>query len=139
MISTGQSNYLFLFTYISVLNIGMLVITFLKQWKSVGGITFFFTHLYLLYWIVEKPEILSIYFYLINYIIFYAFALLNYVKKNILSPLDTLLLVLINFFSTLSLIYIFNKLGYEPVIIFPLIFAAINGYLLFKEYRKKNY
>lgn len=139
MISTGQSNYLFLFTYISVLNIGMLIITFLKQWKSVGGIAFFFTHFYLLYWVVEKPDILSIYFYLINYIIFYAFALLNYVKKNILSPLDTLLLVLINFFSTLSLIYIFNKLGYEPVIIFPLIFAAINGCLLFREYRKKNF
>lgn len=139
MISTGQSNYLFLFTYISVLNIGMLVITFLKHWKSVAGIAFFFTHLYLLYWTVEKPEILSIYFYLINYIIFYAFALLNYVKKNTLSPFDTILLVLINFFSTLSLIYIFNKLGYEPVIIFPLIFAIINSCLLFQEYRKKNF
>ncbi|WP_261511459.1 DUF2339 domain-containing protein [Chryseobacterium paludis] len=139
MISTGQSNYLFLFTYISVLNIGMLIITFLKHWKSVGGIAFFFTHLYLLYWIVEKPEILSVYFYLISYVIFYAFALLNYIKKNILSSLDIVLLVLVNFFSTLSLIYIFNKLGYEPVIIFPLIFAVINGFLLFKEYTKKNF
>ncbi|WP_234047725.1 DUF2339 domain-containing protein [Chryseobacterium paridis] len=139
IISTGQSNYLFLFTYISVLNIGMFIITFLKQWKSVGGIAFFFTHLYLLYWTAEKPEILSIYFYLINYVIFYAFALLNYIKKNTLSPFDTLLLVLINFFSTLSLIYIFNKLGYEPVIIFPLVFAAINSYLLFKEYQKKDF
>ncbi|MBT2623365.1 DUF2339 domain-containing protein [Chryseobacterium sp. ISL-6] len=139
MISTGQSNYLFLFTYISVLNIGMLIITFLKHWKSVGGIAFFFTHLYLLYWIVEKPEILSVYFYLISYVIFYAFALLNYIKKNILSSLDIVLLVLVNFFSTLSLIYIFNKLGYEPVIIFPLIFAVINGFLLFKEYTKNNF
>lgn len=139
MISNGQSNYLFLFTYISVLNIGMFIITYLKHWKSVGGIAFFFTHLYLLYWTAEKPELLSIYFYLINYIIFYAFALLNYIKKNILSPFDTLLLVLINFLSTLSLIYIFNKLEYEPVIIFPLVFAAINGCLLFREYKKKNF
>lgn len=139
MISSGQSNYLFLFTYISVLNIGMFIITFLKQWKSVGGIAFFFTHLYLLYWIVEKPEILSIYFYLINYVIFYAFALLNYIKKNILFAFDTILLVLVNFFSTLSLIYLFNKLGYEPVIIFPLIFAAINGCLVFREYKKKSF
>ncbi|ASK32873.1 beta-carotene 15,15'-monooxygenase [Chryseobacterium sp. T16E-39] len=139
MISTGQSNYLFLFTYISVLNIGMLIITFLKQWKSVGGIAFFFTHLYLLYWIMEKPEIQSIYFYLINYVIFYAFALLNYSKKNILSSFDTILLVLVNFFSTLSLVYIFNTLGYEPVIIFPVVFALVNGGLLFKEYRNKSF
>lgn len=137
MISTGQSNYPFLFTYIMVLNIGMLIIAYLKQWKSVGWIAFIFTNIYLFYWTVEKPEILSIYFYIIAYIIFYAFALQSYIKKNLLSTYDILMLVLINFSSIIGIVYIFNELEYEPVIIFPIIFALVNSLLLFKEYNKR--
>ncbi|ANF49302.1 beta-carotene 15,15'-monooxygenase [Chryseobacterium glaciei] len=139
MISTGQSNYPFLFTYIMVLNIGMLTIAFLKHWKSVGWIAFIFTNIYLFYWAVEKPEILSIYFYIIAYIIFYAFALQSYIKKNVLSTYDILMLVLINFSSIIGIVYIFNELEYEPVIIFPIIFALINSLLLLKEYNKKDF
>ena len=139
MISTGQSNYPFLFTYLTVLNIGMLIIVFLNRWKSVGWIAFFFTNIYLFYWIFEKTEIVSIYFYIITYIIFYAFALIDYFKKNILSSWNILMLILINFSSIIGLVYIFNELHYEPVIIFPTIFALVNGFLLFREYGRKNF
>ncbi|SHK23076.1 DUF2339 domain-containing protein [Chryseobacterium polytrichastri] len=139
MISTGESNYLFLFTYIMVLNVGMLTIAFLKQWKSVGWISFIFTTVYLSYWTIEKTQLLSIYFYIIAYIIFYAFALQSYVRKSILSTFDILMLVLINFSSIIGLVYIFNELQYEPIIIFPLIFAFVNSLLLFKEYNKKEF
>ncbi|MEY8759231.1 DUF2339 domain-containing protein [Chryseobacterium tongliaoense] len=139
MISTGESNYLFLFTYLSVLNIGMLIIALLKDWKSIGWIAFFFTQLYLFYWIFEKPQMISVYFYVISYLIFYAFALQNYIRKNSLASLDILMLVLINFSSIIGLVYIFNTLSYEPVIIFPIIFAIINGGLLFREYNRKNF
>lgn len=139
MISTGESNYPFLFTYIMVLNVGMLIIAFLKQWKSVGWISFIFTTVYLSYWTTEKTQILSICFYIIAYVIFYAFALQSYIRKNILSTFDILMLVLINFSSIIGLVYIFNELHYEPIIIFPLIFAFVNSILLFKEYNKKDF
>lgn len=139
MISTGQSNYLFLFTYLTLLNMGMLAAAFLKNWKSVGWTAFAFTSIYLFYWTSEKPELLSIVFYLISYIIFYVFALQDYVKKNILSQWNTLLLVLINFSSIIGLMYIFKTSDYEPVIIFPLLFAVANGLLLAREYGKKNF
>lgn len=139
MISTGESNYPFLFTYIMVLNIGMLIIAFLKQWKSVGWISFIFTTIYLSYWTIENTQIVSIYFYIIAYIIFYAFALQGYIRKNILSTFDILMLVLINFSSIIGLVYIFNELQYEPIIVFPLIFAFANSLLLFKEYNKKEF
>lgn len=139
MISTGQSNYPFLFTYIMVLNVGMLIIAYLKQWKSVGWIAFAFTNIYLFYWTFEKTEILSIYFYIISYFIFYAFALQNYIRKSTLTTFDILMLVLINFSNIIGLVYIFNELQYEPIIIFPLTFAIINGVLLFKEYNKKDF
>ncbi|WP_267405443.1 MULTISPECIES: DUF2339 domain-containing protein [unclassified Chryseobacterium] len=139
MISTGQSNYPFLFTYLMVLNVGMLIIVFLKHWKSVGWIAFVFTNIYLFYWTIEKTEILSVYFYVISYIVFYAFALQDYFKKNTLSIADILMLVLINFSSIIGLVYTFNELKYEPVIIFPIIFALVNSVLLFKEYSKKSF
>lgn len=139
MISTGESNYPFLFTYLMVLNAGMLIIAFLKQWKSVGWIAFIFTTVYLSYWTIEKTQLLTIYFYIISYIIFYAFALQGYVRKNVLSTFDILMLVLINFSSIIGLVYIFNELQYEPIIVFPLIFAFVNSLLLFKEYNKKEF
>jgi len=139
MISTGQSNYPFLFTYLMVLNVGMLIIVFLKHWKSVGWIAFVFTNIYLFYWTIEKTEILSVYFYVTSYILFYAFALQDYFKKNNLSVADILMLVLINFSSIIGLVYTFNELKYEPVIIFPIIFALVNSILLFKEYSKKSF
>ncbi|MCQ9638416.1 DUF2339 domain-containing protein [Chryseobacterium sp. WG14] len=138
MISSGQSNYTFLFIYISLLNIGMLVTAFLQRWKSVGWTAFIFTSLYLFSWTTEKPELLSIVFYSISYIIFYIFALQDYIKKNILSTSGILMLALTNFFSVIGLVYIFNELKYEPVIIFPVAFAILNAMLLFREYGRKN-
>ncbi|MGK6341576.1 DUF2339 domain-containing protein [Chryseobacterium sp. DT-3] len=139
MISTGQSNYLFLFTYLTLLNIGMLTTSFLKHWKSVGWTSYIFTSIYLFFWTVKQPELLSIIFYIINYIIFYIFALQDHIKKNTLSPWDTLMLVLINFSSIIGLIYIFHTLSYEPVIIFPLLFAGVNALLFLREYGKKSF
>lgn len=139
MVSTGQSNYLFLFSYLTVLNTGMLAIVFLKHWKSIGWVAFIFTNAYLFYWTAEKTDILSVYFYMVTYIIFYAFALQNYSRNNLLSSSDILMLVLINFSSILGLVYTFNKLHYEPVIIFPVIFAVLNGLLLGREYRKESF
>ncbi|KMQ61030.1 beta-carotene 15,15'-monooxygenase [Chryseobacterium sp. BLS98] len=139
MISTGESNYLFLFTYLTLLNTGMLVTTFLKDWKSVGWTSYIFTSIYLFFWTIKQPELLCIVFYMINYIIFYIFALRNHFKKDLLSAWETLMLILINFSSIIGLIYIFKALNYEPVIIFPLLFAALNGVLLLREYGKKSF
>lgn len=139
MISTGESNYLFLFTYLTLLNIGMLVAAFLQHWKSVGWTALIFTSIYLFYWTVDQPALLSITFYLISYIIFYIFALQDYFRKNELSVPDILMLAFINGSSIIGLTYIFNELQYEPVIIFPLIFACVNTIFLFSEYGKRNF
>lgn len=139
MISTGESNYLFLFTYLTLLNMGMLVTSFLQNWKSIGWTALTFTTIYLLYWTADKPELLSVTFFLISYIIFYIFALQDYFKKNKLSVPNILMLVLINCSSIIGPVYIFNELQYEPVIIFPLVFAFLNAIFLFREYGKRNF
>lgn len=139
MISTGQSNYIFLFTYLSLLNIGMLITVYLKNWKSVGWIAFIFTAIYLYFWTIEKTDLSSIIFYIITYIIFYAFALYNYFKTKLLSKLDILMLVLINFSSIIGSVYIFSILKYAPLSVFPLSFALINIFFAFREYQDKKF
>lgn len=139
MISSGQGNYPFLFTYITVINIGMLVIAFLKQWKSIGWIAFIFTSIYLFYWTVAKTEITAVYFYVVSYIVFYAFALQNYFTKKNLLPTDILMLVLVNFTGIIGTVFIFKQLNYDPIIIFPIIFALLNGVLLYKEHTAKKF
>lgn len=138
MISTGQSNYLFLFIYITVINIGMLAIAFLKQWKSIGWIAFIFTGIYLFYWAVAKTEITTVYFHVISYIIFYAFALQNYFRKKQLLATDILMLVLVNFTGIIGTVFIFKQLHYDPIIIFPAGFALLNGILLYREHAEKR-
>ncbi|WP_312343485.1 DUF2339 domain-containing protein [Chryseobacterium binzhouense] len=135
MISTGQSNYIFLFTYLTLLNAGMLIMVYLKNWKSVGWIAFFFTAVYLYFWTANQPDIKSIIFYIITYIIFYAFALQNYFKSKKLTVSDIAMLIFINFSSIIGLVYLFNTLNYSPLSIFPLSFAVINFYFVFKEFK----
>jgi len=139
MISTGQSNYLFLFTYLSVLNAGMLIITYLKRWKSVGWISFICTSVYLFFWTTENTELTAIPFYVITYLIFYAFALQNYFKQNLLQQFDILMLILINFSTVAGLVYIFNELKLLPASVFAVIFACINIIGWYREHKKKDF
>jgi uncharacterized membrane protein len=138
MVSNGNSNYLFLFIYISLLNLGMLAISYLKNWKSIGWFSFFTSYLYLSVWISDSLDQKTIYFSALFYIIFYAFAIRNYIKNKNWNPSDILLLVMINISSLIATTYIFKELNLEPIILFPLIFAGINALLWTIEIKNNN-
>ncbi|WP_304343194.1 DUF2339 domain-containing protein [Chryseobacterium koreense] len=138
MVSTGVSNYLFLFTYLTFLNLGMVAIAFLKNWKSIGWMSFVITNLYMLSWIFDHKESLTIWFAAIFYLIFYAFALRNYFKKGMTKVSDILLLVLVNISSVSIIAYLFKYLKLEPAMIFPLLFAMVNAAFLFFESTRKK-
>lgn len=138
MVSTGDSNFIFLFTYLTLLNIGMLVMVFLRNWKSVGWIAFAFTVVYFAFWIFEQTDFRSVYFIVITYLIFYAFAMVDYFKKKELNSLDILMLIAINFTSIAGLVFVFYELKYEPVSLIPFLFALFNGGFLAKEIIQKR-
>ena len=43
MVSTGDGNYIVLFTYLIILNTGLLLLSYFKRWPSINIIAFFFT------------------------------------------------------------------------------------------------
>ncbi len=109
----------------------------LKTMKSIGWISFIFTSIYLFFWTTENPESTAIPFYVITYLIFYAFALQNYFKQNLLQQFDILMLILINFSAVAGLVYIFNELQLLPASVFAVIFAGINTIGWYRDIRKK--
>lgn len=54
MLSTGQGNYVVLFTYIAILNVGILAIAYFKKWNLVTILSFVFTSLLFLSWNVTE-------------------------------------------------------------------------------------
>ncbi len=138
MISTGQSNYPFLFSYISILNLGMLAIVYLKNWRNISWVSFILTNIYLVFWILDKTEKLSLLFAAIFYVVFYAFALRNYFRKKESESLDYFVLILTNIIYVTITLYVSKETGIKPLTLLPLIFVLINGILAFTEFRKKT-
>ncbi|WP_294243688.1 DUF2339 domain-containing protein [uncultured Chryseobacterium sp.] len=138
MISTGESNFLFLFTYIMILNAGMLVVSYLKKRKATGWLAFVLTTVYLFFWTMESADLKSIPFFLISYILFYCFALQDYFREGRLSSSSILLMVLVNFTTVTGTVFIFKELQYSPAVIFPAGFALMNAVFVYREFSRKN-
>jgi hypothetical protein len=51
MVSTGAGNYIVLFSYLFILNAGMLVLAYYKKWNEINIITYFFTVLFYGSWL----------------------------------------------------------------------------------------
>lgn len=54
MVSTGSGNYIVLFTYIAILNIGILAISYFKKWNIATLLSFLFTSLLFFSWVVTE-------------------------------------------------------------------------------------
>lgn len=54
MVSNGTGNYSFLFTYIAIINLGMLVLSYYKKWRIVSQLALVFTTLFYGIWLVNE-------------------------------------------------------------------------------------
>jgi len=145
ILSTGQGNYIVLFTYILILDIGMLVLAYLRKWNSVNIIAYFFTMLLYVGWLQTKaigqpnaPYKGAIIYAAIFYVVFILMNVLNNLKeKQKFSVLDISILI--------SNTFLFYGLGmqilshYHPELkgLFCLLLALFNlvsSWLLYKKF-----
>lgn len=54
LVSTGQGNYIVLFTYLIILNIGILCISYFKKWPLLHVLSFFFTLIIYSGWLLQQ-------------------------------------------------------------------------------------
>ncbi|MDR2475973.1 MAG: DUF2339 domain-containing protein [Bacteroidales bacterium] len=85
MVSTDTGNYTVLFSYIFILNAGMLVVSFKKQWRVIGTIAFGLTQLFFWSWLVTSftsERTGATIFILLFFLQFYLLALIDHYRSK---------------------------------------------------------
>lgn len=144
LLSTGSGNVLILFSYMTIINIGILVVSFKKYWKHLFYVAFFLTWLIFASWYLFNYDSyylntvlwFSSAFFVQFYVTFLAYKLLRKQKFTI----GDIILLTINSFIFYGLGYaLIGKLEYGNELLgaFTLANAAIHFIVGFVIYRKK--
>jgi uncharacterized membrane protein len=153
MVSTGSGNYQVLFTYVLILNIGMIVLSYFKRWNIINVICFIFTVLLYGGWLVDtftlsyseepKPHIGALLFGTLFYLIFFAMNIINNVKENkAFLPFELTILISNTFLyysaGMLILKGIHDGLYQGLFTILIAVFNFVFAYVLFKNKKVDN-
>ena len=95
MVSTGEGNYVVLFTYVLILDVGMLVLAYYKKWNLVNIIAYIFTLLLFGSWLGARFDgnnismiVGAIIFATLFYLVFFAMNIVNNIKER--TPFETI-------------------------------------------------
>jgi uncharacterized membrane protein len=142
MVSTGVGNYVVLFSYIFILNTGMLIVAYRKKWRIIGMISFILTLLFFWTWTLEsyKDQFFNVSLFIsLFYIQFYLLALLDHYKSVKKISAYQAFLILINNCSTfLAFIYVFDNYTYDVRGGITMALAVINAVILVILFRNNR-
>jgi uncharacterized membrane protein len=147
MVSTGEGNYVVLFTYVMILDVGMLVLAYYKRWSLVNIVSYAFTLILFGSWLGTKFESWNgsmvqgaLLFATLFYLIFFAMNIVNNIRENTKFKALEITLLLSNtfFYYTVGMVILsgeanemFKGLFTAALGVFNFIFA----YLLFRNQR----
>ncbi len=115
LLSDGSGRVLILFSYMSIINIGILVVSFKKDWKLLYYSSFGFSWLIFGSWIIfnyqyDKHFSIALIFSILFFLIFYAVFLVFKLKNNKPLEISNFVMLLINSFLFYSILYfLFNS------------------------------
>jgi len=89
MVSTGEGNYIVLFSYLMILNVGMLALAYFKKWNIINILTYAFTILIYGGWLITQlngtenpPYNGALLFASLFYLVFFCMNMVNNIKEN---------------------------------------------------------
>ena len=131
LVSNGSGNYIALFTYLIILNVGLVVIAYYKEWRIVQFISFVFTEIIFCSWLINYSGISGFHYKgaLVFASIFYAlFFTVNIILQSTRSedrkPFDYIVLLSQNLIYYSSGIYILDQTHHSH---YKGLFTAILG------------
>ncbi|PIQ19806.1 MAG: hypothetical protein COW65_18665, partial [Cytophagales bacterium CG18_big_fil_WC_8_21_14_2_50_42_9] len=147
MLSTGEGNYLVLFTYILILNVGMLVLAYLKGWKIINWIAYGFTVILYGGWLSTRvagtpnpPYLGALVFGTLFYFIFFLMNIINNLKEKARFAASDISILLSNTFffyaAGMFLLMQIQKGLYQGL--FTIALAAFNFIFAFILFRKQQ-
>lgn len=147
LLSTGKDNQVGLFSYITLLNLGVLALAYFKQWRVLNFLTFIATVLMSAAWADEwyAPEKLwtTIFFFTLLFAIFALLAILHNVLNREPVEWPEILLILVNAALYFSACYGLLESGYYSYLgLFAVLVSAFYlglGYLTYSRDREDKY
>lgn len=143
MVSSGDGNYKILFSYIIILNLGMLIIAYFKKWNLVTILAFVFTCILYSAWFSQEyynekfPHLGAFIFAAIFYMIFSIAIVINNLRnKNQFSKVDYALFLANTFFFFGIGLSIIESWGISIKGLFTVVLALYNFILAFIFYKK---
>lgn len=116
LVSTGQENYIALFTYLCILNAGLMVLAWFKRWPTINIIALFFTTIIYGSWLIKKmwfdsPEVApykdAMLFGTLFYVQFVAMNIVNNIReKKFFNAFDFMIVLSINFLFYIAVLVI---------------------------------
>lgn len=140
MVSTGEGNYIVLFSYMLILNTGMLIISLKKNWKIVNIIAYVASLLFFWVWLVVKFEteyLGASVFAVLFFAQFYTLAIIKHLREGHQMSIFQAVLILTNNLSVLlALMYILND--YTPDLrgVATLLLAVVNAVIMISLFRQ---
>lgn len=149
MVSTGQGNYIVLFIYVLVLDLGMLVLAYLRKWNLVNIMAYCFTMILYFGWLQTKvigeanpPYKGAMIFAAIFYVVFMLMNIINNVKeKRQFGAIELSILISNTFLFYGAGMQILHHYHPELKGFFSLLMALFNlvcSWLLYKKLKSDN-
>lgn len=142
MISTGSGNYIVLFSFILILNTGMLVLAFRKNWHIIGTLSYILTLVFYMSWLAfsfKNQVVGGTVFAVLFFVQFYILALIDHFKAGQkLSVYHAILLLSNNLFLLTACLTIFH--GRTPDLrgISVVAIALLNAIVMVVLYKKES-
>jgi uncharacterized membrane protein len=146
MVSTGEGNYVVLFTYILILDVGILVLAYFKRWNAVNVIAYVFTILLFGSWLAGRYDhtlhgtLLPFLFAVLFYVTFFAMNVINNLKeRTMFKPLEISLLLSNTFLFYAAGMYILNNPSADMLKgLFTASIGVFNFAFAYALYKKAN-
>lgn len=146
MVSTGQGNYQVLFTYILILDIGMLILAYMRKWNLINILAYCFTMILYFGWLQTKcigqenaPYKGALIFGAIFYVVFILMNIINNIKeRRKFAALDLTILISNTFLFFGAGMQILSYYHPELKGIFSILLAGFNlvcSFLLYKKFK----
>jgi len=143
MVSTGVGNYVVLFSYILILNTGMLIVSYLKKWRTIGIISYILTLVFFWTWTLNSYEnqFFSVSLFIsLFFIQFYLLALFDHFKSSErrISAYQAFLILTNNLSAFLAYLYVFGPYSYDIRGLITILFAIVNAVVLVMLFRNSR-
>ncbi len=149
LVSTGRENYIALFTYLCILNTGLMVLSWFKRWPAINSIALFFTTIIYSGWLIKRtifeepatfPYKDAFLFATLFYLLFVAMNIINSIRlKNKFTAFDFIIVLSTNFlYYAAGMIVLSYREGYDYKGSFTLSLGIVNLLLAIIFYRKKS-